>query len=98
MSGGRKQRSLRKKMTSKDQEDELADDENGDPEQQLSSVQEGRASVTKEIRDVKREMKENLSKFKDKFKEEVNKGTLKSFIVRLVMMNVHTNFRPSMCK
>lgn len=38
-------------MTSKDQEDdfedELADDENGDPKQQLSLVLEGLASITK---------------------------------------------------
>lgn len=38
-----------------------------------NSVLECLTSITKEIRDLKIEMKENLSKFKDEFKEEVRR-------------------------
>ncbi len=79
---------------SKDQEehefeDELADEENAQPKQ-LHSVLEGLTAITKEIRDLKQEMKEDLTKFKDEFKEDVRRefAGFKEEMNRKVAQNV----------
>lgn len=79
---------------SKDQEehefeDKLADEENSEPKQ-LRSLLEGLTAIMKEIRDFKKEMKEDLSKFKDEFKEEVRQefAGFKEEINRKVAQNI----------
>ncbi|XP_023192505.1 LOW QUALITY PROTEIN: uncharacterized protein PF11_0207-like [Xiphophorus maculatus] len=73
MSGGRKQRSIRKKMAEVcDPDVEQMEEESGNSSQ-LQAVLEGLHNITAEIRDFKKEVKENLTKFKDEFKEEVKR-------------------------
>ncbi|XP_032405222.1 uncharacterized protein PF11_0207-like [Xiphophorus hellerii] len=73
MSGGRKQRSIRKKMAEVYNPDaEEMEEESGDSSQ-LQAVLEGLHNITAEIRDFKKEGKENLTQFKDEFKEEVKR-------------------------
>lgn len=77
MSGGRGQRSLKKKTMSKDQEDRDFEDEaasgENDNSTQTRMLMEGLAAITKEIRDLKKEVKEDLTTFKEEFKEEVRR-------------------------
>ena len=49
-----------------------AEEENGEPKEDHALL-EGITAITKEIRDLKREMKEELSKFGDEFKAEVRR-------------------------
>lgn len=53
-------------------EGELAYEENGEPKH-LSLLLEGPVTITKETQDLKKEMKEDFSKFKHEFNEDVRR-------------------------
>lgn len=72
-----------------DSEDEAARRENDD-NPQTHTLLEGLANITREIRDLKREMKKDLTTFKEEFKEEVRRefASFKDETNRKLVQNV----------